>query len=131
MTTEPEDLDAEVTAEEYRQLADGSEVIALLPDDFMDRLTFTDEPVDEASLPREVSRLVVRSLRLPVELEVEARKIADEQGVPVTALMREWIAAGVAQAKATVAADPVAELGRLLTAANRTYQVIAHRQEAA
>lgn len=97
---------------------------------FLEGLTFTGERLDLPA-PLEGEPLVVRSLRLDVDVESRARAVAAERGVPVTALMREWISAGLAAAEGTAQHDPVIELGRILTEANRAYQVIAHRRDAA
>lgn len=99
--------------------------------EFLDGLTFTDEPVDEAPPRQESEPLVVRSLRLPVDMEVRAAAIAEERGVPVTVLMREWIRAGLEAAEGRSTEDPVIELGRILTEANRAYHAMTHHQDAA
>jgi hypothetical protein len=99
---------------------------------FLEGLRFTDEPV-EVDLPTsgDDEPLVVRSLRLPVAMETRTRAIATAQGVPVTVLMREWISAGLAAAEESANIDPVTELGRILTEAQRVTNVIAHRRTAA
>ena len=98
---------------------------------FMDGLTFTDEPVHNVPPRLEDEPLVVRSLRLPASLEIQARRIAEARGVAVTVLMREWIAAAVVEITAHTDPDPVVELGRKLTEATRAYEVLVHRQSAA
>jgi predicted DNA-binding protein len=35
--------------------------------------------------------MVVRSIRLPVELHERIKKVAGDRGVPATTLIREWI----------------------------------------
>lgn len=104
---------------------DAGEMAALL-----EGLRFTDEPVNVPP-PMNSEPLVVRSLRLPLDIEARARAIATERGVPVTMLMREWVTAGLAEAEGAAQEDPVTELGRILTEATRAYQVIAHRRDAA
>ena len=132
MSSDPEDIDRELTAQDHWQLSASATVAEQFASGGgLDNVTYTDEPIDDASIPREVSPLVVRSLRIPVDLEVEAGKIARSRGVPVTALMREWIAAGVAQAAETAKRDPVIELGQRLDEANRAYQALLHRRDAA
>lgn len=90
----------------------------------MEGLVFTDEPVGPADIPPRLEEepKVVRSLRLPVEIETRAKRIADARGVPVTTLMRGWIEAAVADAEATGTDDPVTELGRRLDEATRAFQ---------
>jgi chromosomal replication initiator protein len=95
---------------------------------FLGALTFTDEPVGEAPPRLDTEPLVVRSLRLPVEVELRAHTIAKERGVPVTALMREWITVGLATAEGRATDDPVADLGRILTEANRAYHAMTHQK---
>ncbi len=98
---------------------------------FLDDLTFTDEPVQAVPPRLQDEPLVVRSLRLPVDVELRASAVAKARGVPVTALMREWIAAGLAAAEGHAEQDPVVELGRILTEANRAYHAMTHHRDAA
>jgi hypothetical protein len=99
--------------------------------EFVDGLTFTDEPVEEVPPRRGGEPLVIRSLRLPVDIELRAAAIAKQRGVPVTVLMREWISAGLETAEGRSTEDPVVELGRILTEANRAYRAMTHHQDAA
>jgi hypothetical protein len=96
----------------------------------MDGLRFTDEQV-EAPPRLEEEPKVVRSLRLSVDVEIRAKKIADARGVPVTTLMRRWIEDAIARAEGLDAVDPVTELGRSLADANRAFQRVAGGREAA
>lgn len=66
--------------------------------EFMDGLTFDAPPSPErekellASLPEPGEGvMVVRSIRLPLELHERVKKAAQERGVATTALIREWI----------------------------------------
>jgi hypothetical protein len=98
---------------------------------FLEGLRFSDDPVD-ADLPAigDDEPLVVRSLRLPVAMETRIRAIATAQGVPVTVLTREWIVAGLAVAEESAQVNPVTELIRIITEAQRVTNVIAHRRAA-
>jgi hypothetical protein len=100
---------------------------------FLDGLTFTDAPVElPPALEPDDEPLVVRSLRLPLDVETRARAIAEQRGIKVTTLMREWVTAAVIEAEGVSKVDdPVGELGRILTEVNRAYQVVAHRRDAA
>src|SRR5262249_15586409 len=44
--------------------------------------------------------MVVRSIRLPADLEVRAKGVAEARGVPYSALIRDWIADGLERAEA-------------------------------
>jgi predicted DNA-binding protein len=59
--------------------------------DFMESLEFDgDAPADEVP-PRDASIMVVRSLRLPSELDQRLKAVARRRGVPTSTLVREWI----------------------------------------
>ena len=75
--------------------------------------------------------MVVRSLRLPVDLEVRAKAVADTRGVPYSALIRDWIAEGLERAEAGEPRDPVTELHRIADAAQRALRVLEGRRPAA
>ena len=58
---------------------------------FMDSLEFGDD-ADESQLPaREAPVMVVRSLRLPFDLDRRVKAAAHRRGVPTSTLIREWI----------------------------------------
>jgi hypothetical protein len=99
-------------------------------DDFMETLTFTDEP---ATLPpaADADVMVVRSLRLPLALETRARAVASARHVPYTTLIREWIIDGLDREESGEQRDPVTELRRIATAASRALQVLEPRRDAA
>src|SRR2546421_306626 len=65
---------------------------------------------------------------LPVDLAWRARKAAEARGIPTTALMREWIAAGLDLAEAGQHRDPVTELHAIADAANRALRVLETQQ---
>ncbi len=116
-TTGPSDADLPRTPEEMAA--------------FLDGLRFTDGAVDAPPRLAEPA-MVVRSLRLSVDIETRVRKVAAERAVPVTTVMREWIEQGLAATEATLRdEDAITELGRRLAEANRAYQVVAHRRDAA
>jgi len=57
---------------------------------FMDGLRFSDEPVQPP--PRaDDAVMVVRSLRLPLEMDKRLKAAAVARGVPMSTLVREWI----------------------------------------
>lgn len=65
---------------------------------FMNDMTFAEPPSPEeeaellASLPpRGSAVMVVRSLRLPLELHERIKAVAEARGVPASTLIREWI----------------------------------------
>jgi len=60
---------------------------------------------------------VVRPIRLPVEIDSTVKALAGARGVSMSALIRQWIEAGIAEASQTP--DPVTELRRGLTTAQR------------
>jgi len=63
--------------------------------------------------------MVGRGLRLPVELDAEIRRIAAARGVAPSALMRQWIEAGVAGERADAAVVPLAELQKAISRLSR------------
>ena len=56
----------------------------------MDGLQFSDEPVELPPRPGDTV-MVVRSLRLPVDLDKRLKAAAEARGVPMSTLVREWI----------------------------------------
>lgn len=109
----------------HREPRDTAEAV-----DFMDALTFTDEPAVLPPVP-DADTMVVRSLRLPLALETRARAVATSRNVPYTALIREWIIDGLERDEAGDQRDAVTELRRIATAANRALQVLEPRRDAA
>ncbi|MBC7302751.1 MAG: hypothetical protein H5T78_17625 [Nocardia sp.] len=65
--------------------------------DFMDRLSFSDEPTDAPPrLPVNEDIMVTTSIRLPLGLHTRLKSLADERRVGVSTLLREWAEAAVA-----------------------------------
>jgi predicted DNA-binding protein len=68
-------------------MSDPSEDVA----GFIDSLEFQGD-VSEGELPPPGAPvMVVRSLRLPVELDARVKAAAEQRGVPTSTLIREWI----------------------------------------
>jgi hypothetical protein len=55
-----------------------------------------------------IDPMVMQSLRVPTDVVIGARKLAQVRGITVSALFREWLADGYAAATAT--ATPVVEM---------------------
>lgn len=68
---------------------------------------------------------VVRPVRLPYEVDVAVKAIADARGVPISTVIREWVQAGLANAG--LSADPVTETRRSLDVAQHTLDRLANR----
>ena len=60
-----------------------------------------EEPIPEGARGERRGRSVVQSVRLPAEEFAEIERIAAESGVPVSALIRGWVLAGLAAERAT------------------------------
>jgi hypothetical protein len=60
-----------------------------------------DEPVPEGVKGERRGRSVVQSVRLPADDFAEIERIAAEAGVPVGALIRGWVLAGLAAERST------------------------------
>lgn len=58
---------------------------------FMESLEFGETVSDELLPPRGAPVMVVRSLRLPYELDRRVKAAAERRGVPTSTLVREWI----------------------------------------
>lgn len=125
---EPERLDREMTPQEYRDLADSAAAAEAFQ---RGELEFTPDQPAELPAPPEGEVLVVRSLRLPLDMELRVKAIAAEQGIPPTVLMREWIADGVEAAEGGRPRDPVAELHRIAEAASRALRALQAGRHAA
>lgn len=64
--------------------------------EFMESLVFSDEEVPEDQVPpRGMAVMVVRSLRLPVELDERIKTAATQRGASASTLIREWIELGL------------------------------------
>ena len=109
------DADADVS---YRQLADAEEAAAALA---AGRLTFTFDDATPQAPPPGAPVSVVRPVRLSYEVDAAVKAIAEARGITVSALIREWVQSGLANAgnAATTAPDPVSELRQGLNNALR------------
>jgi predicted DNA-binding protein len=58
---------------------------------FMESLEFGADAADDDVPPRGAPVMVVRSLRLPFELDQRLKAAAKRRGVPTSTLVREWI----------------------------------------
>jgi predicted DNA-binding protein len=58
---------------------------------FMESLEFGEDASEEELPPRGAPVMVVRSLRLPFELDQRLKAAAQRRGVPTSTLLREWI----------------------------------------
>jgi predicted DNA-binding protein len=71
-----------------------------LPDNFMNHLTFTDEPVPDDQVPAPLQPgedvMVPRSVRWPLDLDLRIKAAAQSRGIPMSQLMREFAEAGLA-----------------------------------
>ena len=70
-----------------KQFHDGGDAIA----DLIDDRPGVQVPTPDSDVP-----MVSRSVRLPLDLYERVRSAADERGLGVTTLMRQWIEAGLA-----------------------------------
>ena len=59
--------------------------------DLMDNLKFDDSPAELPPRPGPEESMVVRSLRLPLELDRRLKAAAVARGVAMSTLVREWI----------------------------------------
>jgi predicted DNA-binding protein len=59
--------------------------------DFMESLEFDGEATQDEVPPRDMPVMVVRSLRLPFELDQKLKAAAQRRGVRTSTLIREWI----------------------------------------
>lgn len=125
--TELEEVDRDLSEQEYRDLADG---VAATRAFARGDVTYLDEPAETPPAP-EGEPLVVRSLRLSLDLEVRVKSVASRMGVPPTVLMREWVIDGVEAAENGNQRDPVAELHRIADAASRALRLLGPRRDAA
>ena len=57
---------------------------------FMDGLRFSDETAEAPPVP-DGAVMVVRSLRLPQDLDRRLKTAAEARGLPMSTLVREWI----------------------------------------
>ena len=115
-----DDLDLQVLAETERvgkAIAAGE--LDLVPDDSVEvpELPPVDAPVN-----------VIRPVRVPYDLDVEIRQLAEERGTTISAILRELIVAGLA-AVTVRQSDPLAELRHLGAAVQRVADTLASREQ--
>ena len=128
--------DDEFTAAEYRELADAAAMREGFARDGIPGPTgdFTAEEQAAilASLDASViaEPLVMRSFRLPLALHDQVAELAKRRGVTFSALLREWMVAGLEQALVDVPPDPVGELHRIRYAATRALNALEHGRAA-
>ncbi len=67
-------------------------------------------PLPEGARGERHSRSVVQSVRLPAEEFAEIERIAAQAGVPVGALIRGWVLAGLAAERGTSLRDAIEHL---------------------
>jgi predicted DNA-binding protein len=58
---------------------------------FLESLEFGPDAAADELPPPGAPVMVVRSLRLPVELDARVKAAAEQRGVPTSTLIREWI----------------------------------------
>jgi hypothetical protein len=69
-----------------------------------------DQPLPEQVRGQRQGRSVVQSVRLPAEEFAEIERIAAQAGVPVGALIRGWVLAGLAAERGTSLRDAIDHL---------------------
>ncbi|HEY6501779.1 MAG TPA: hypothetical protein VIZ20_20285 [Streptosporangiaceae bacterium] len=69
-----------------------------------------DEPIPKDARGERRGRSVVQSVRLPAEQFAEIDQLASEAGVPVGALIRGWVLAGLAAERSTSLRDAIEHL---------------------
>jgi hypothetical protein len=68
-----------------------------------------DQPLSERALRKGKSRSVVYSVRLTSEQTDEIQRIADEAGIPASALVRDWVVEGLARERDTATLDSLVD----------------------
>lgn len=109
-----------------------------LADEYADRVGRWLTETDLTGLPESAAPIaipppdapvtVVRPVRLPYEMDAMVKALAQARGVPMSALIRDWIAAGLAEAGQ--APDPVSALRRGLDAAQRALDALTRARPA-
>jgi hypothetical protein len=69
-----------------------------------------DQPLPEGARGERRGRSVVQSVRLPAEDFEEIERIAEQAGLPVWALIRGWVLAGLAAERGTSLRDAIEHL---------------------
>lgn len=68
-----------------------------------------DQPLSGRAARRGQSRSVVYSVRLTPEQTEEIQQIADEAGIPASALVRDWVVEGLAAERGTATLDSLVD----------------------
>ncbi|MDA8040778.1 MAG: hypothetical protein M0Z69_16825 [Actinomycetota bacterium] len=68
-----------------------------------------DEPLSSRAVRKGQSRSVVYSVRLTPEQTDEIQRIAEEAGIPASALVRDWVVEGLAAERATGTLDSLVD----------------------
>jgi hypothetical protein len=68
-----------------------------------------DQPLSERAVRKGKSRSVVYSVRLTPEQTDEIQRIADEAGIPASALVRDWVVEGLAAERDTATLDSLVD----------------------
>ncbi|MGH9082239.1 MAG: hypothetical protein ACRDWN_02740 [Acidimicrobiales bacterium] len=68
-----------------------------------------DQPLSDRAARRRQSRSVVYSVRLTPEQTEEIQRIADEAGIPASALVRDWVVEGLAAERGTATLDSLVD----------------------
>lgn len=68
-----------------------------------------DLPLSGRAVRRGQSRSVVYSVRLTPEQTEEIQRIADEVGIPASALVRDWVVEGLAAERGTATLDSLVD----------------------
>ncbi|MEV4131204.1 hypothetical protein AB0J72_03465 [Dactylosporangium sp. NPDC049742] len=71
---------------------------------------------------------VIRPLRIPHDLDVQVRELAEQRGVTISVMLRELIVAGLQDVTARQS-DPLAELRHLGAAVQRVADTLALREQ--
>ena len=68
-----------------------------------------DEPLSEHAVRKGKNRSVVYSVRLTPEQTDEIQRIAEEAGIPASALVRDWVVEGLAAERGTATLDSLVD----------------------
>lgn len=68
-----------------------------------------DQPLSDRAARKRQSRSVVYSVRLTPEQTKEIQRVADEAGIPASALVRDWVVEGLAAESGTGTLDSLVD----------------------
>ncbi len=68
-----------------------------------------DQPLSDRAVRRGQSRSVVYSVRLTPEQTEEIQRIAEEAGIPASALVRDWVVEGLAAERGAATLDSLVD----------------------